>query len=85
MMKVNPDRLKEVFSEWSALNVRAIEREADLPITKLRQVMKKKQDLSEDQLKRLIDVLAKYGVFQTENKGLSSLLIYKEVEKRLCS
>lgn len=84
-MKIDPKKLKEVFSEWSALNMRAVEREAELPVTKLKQVIQGKQDLSKDQLDRLVDVLAKYGVFQTENKGLSSLLIYKEIEKRLCS
>ncbi|MEQ6169118.1 hypothetical protein AAOE16_18105 [Ekhidna sp. MALMAid0563] len=65
--------------------MRAVEREAELPVTKLKQVIQGKQDLSKEQLDRLVDVLAKYGVFQTENKGLSSLLIYKEIEKRLCS
>lgn len=84
-MKIDPKKLKEVFSEWSALNMRAVEREAELPVTKLKQVIQGKQDLSKEQLDRLVDVLAKYGVFQTENKGLSSLLIYKEIEKRLCS
>jgi len=71
---IDPSKLSSFFSERPAISVAAIEREADLPNTKIKEFIKGNQKLSEAQNRRLTDVLIKYGSVSPPEKGLGNLL-----------
>ena len=53
--------LKNFFNNRPSLSKRGIEREADLPDSKIKEVLKGNQKLSVAQIEKLLPVLKKYG------------------------
>ncbi len=66
------DNLKSFFEDRPSLSLRGVEREAALPTSKLKEVLRGKQKLSSLQQQDLSKILKKYGWIQPV--GLSALL-----------
>ena len=61
MKKITFDTLKAFLTERPSISKRGLEREANLPVTKIKEVLSRKQHLSEEQKERLVMVLKRYG------------------------
>ena len=72
MLNLTIDNLKAFFNDRPSLSIRGIEREAGLPVSKLKEVLRGKQRLNSLQSQDLSDVLQKYG--WTQPRGLQALL-----------
>lgn len=78
---IDPEKLQKFFQERPAISVAAVEREANLPNTKIKEFLKGNQKLSLDQDKSLSKVLEKYGSIVPPERGLSTLLVKSLIEK----
>lgn len=71
-MNLDTNNLKAFFRDRPSLSMRGVEREAGLPESKLKEVLRGKQKLSSLQRENLEEILRKYGWVQP--KGLAALL-----------
>lgn len=72
-MVITVEKLKIFLEERPSLSVRGIEREAELPSTKIKEFLGERQKLNADQEGRLLNILQKYG-WGKKQIGLSALL-----------
>lgn len=73
MKEITLDSLKVFFQERPSLSKRGVEREAGLPDSKIKEYLRGKQDLSKEQITRLLQTLINYG-WTPKAKGLAALL-----------
>ncbi len=73
MKNITVVSLQIFFDERPSLSKRGVEREAELPDTKIKEFLRSKQDLSVEQKNRLQQILEKYG-WAPKPKGLTALL-----------